>query len=194
MTRRNTLLWRSPSPFIRRIRRLWSRRTAWIAALIGGATVVVSCAPPEARTPAQAVAQLYAMLDALGVRTVPDSLSLQALRPFLSDSLAGALASADQERQAGVRSAPTAKAVWADGDPFSSLFEGRSSSRSDTVVMTGDTALVVVAFSNSTLRPVVNWRDTVVVTRERGRFVVADIRYGMASEFGFTGRLLENLH
>lgn len=159
-------------------------------ALIAGAGGAVSCAPSEAKTPAHAAVQLYAMLDALGVQTVPDSLSLTALRPFLSDSLADALAHADQARRTAARERPDEKPVFADGDPFSSLFEGRTSARPDTTITQGDTALVVMTFTNTTQRPAVNWRDTVVVTRERGRYVVADIRYGTTWEFGFTGRLL----
>lgn len=169
------------------------RRCLMGVAVIACAGGAVSCAPSEAKTPAHAAVQLYAMLDALGVQTVPDSLSLTALRPFLSDSLADALAHADQARREATRERPDEKPVFADGDPFSSLFEGRTSARPDTTITHGDTALVVMAFTNNTQRPAVNWRDTVVVTREQGRYVVADIRYGTTWEFGFTGRLLDLL-
>ncbi|HEY0930328.1 MAG TPA: hypothetical protein VGE27_10460 [Gemmatimonas sp.] len=138
--------------------------------------------------------QLYAMLDALGVRGVPDAEQLRALRPFLGDSLANALASADAARTTAAQRAPDEKPPFVDGDPFSSLFEGRTDARPDTVISHADTAFVVMAFSNATQRPAVNWKDTVVVTRAQGRFVVADIRYGTAWEFGFTGRLLNVLH
>ena len=152
------------------------------------------CAPKGSTTPSQTAMQLYAMLDALGVRGVPDEDALRALRPFLTDSLADALAHADAERRVAVQEAPDDKPPFADGDPFSSLFEGRTEARPDTVVMRGDTALVVMAFSNKTQRPAVNWRDTIVVTPFNGRLVVADIRYGAGWEFGFTGRLLEGLY
>ncbi len=137
--------------------------------------------------------QLYAMLDALGVRGVPDAESLRALRPFLTDSLAEALAHADAARRGAAARAPDEKPPFADGDPFSSLFEGRTDARPDTVLTRGDTALVVMAFSNATQRPPVHWRDTLVLTKSQGRLVVADIRYGAGWEFGFTGRLLEVL-
>lgn len=138
--------------------------------------------------------QLYAMLDALGVQGLPDEEALRALRPFLTDSLADALAQADVARRTAAAQAPEEKPPLADGDPFSSLFEGRTDARPDTVLTRGDTALVVMAFSNTTQRPAVHWGDTVVVTPAKGRLVVADIRYGAGWEFGFTGRLLEVLH
>ena len=46
-----------------------------------------------------------------------------------------------------------------------------------------------MAFTNDTQTPTVLWKDTVVVGRERGGYVVADLRYGASWEFAAHGRL-----
>ena len=176
----------------RSLRGLFDGRCPTLA-LVVLASLGSACAPAEATTPQHAVMQLYAMLDALGVHSVPDAPALRALRPFLGDSLAEALGRADAARTQAAQQEPDEKPPFADGDPFSSLFEGRTDARPDTVLVQGDTAFVVMAFANATQKPAVNWRDTVVVTRVDGRYVVADIRYGTDWEFGFTGRLLDLL-
>jgi hypothetical protein len=144
-------------------------------------------------TPTAAVMQFYTILDAIGVRRVPDATQWSSLRPFLADSLAGALAKARIARESAERAAPGEKPPFADGDPFSSLFEGRTSFVVESSIARGDSALVVVRFTNDTQKPAVQWRDTVVVIPDSGSLRIADIRYGTAWEFGYRGRLLELL-
>ncbi len=161
--------------------------------LTGTLAGVTACASPEASSPEQAAVRLYAMIDALGLRSIPDSLELRALRPFIADSLAGSLADAFRYRSEAARYDAANRPGWLEGDPFSSLAEGHNGGHPDTTLLERDTALVVMAFSSSDYEPPVSWRDTVVVTRQGGRYVVADVRYGAAWEFGFTGRLLDML-
>lgn len=134
--------------------------------------------------------QFYTMIDALGVHRVPDATSLSALKPYLSMQLANALASADSLRTADTQRAPNDKPAFADGDVFSSLFEGRTAFRVASATVRAETTFVVMALTYDTQKPAVTWRDTLVVVPESGRPVVADIRYGATWEFAYRGTLL----
>lgn len=152
-----------------------------------------SCAPHEAASPAEAVQQFYAMLDALGVHEVPDSLSLQAIRPFVADSLYQELSRISAGMSSSQRSNTVNEKASFKGDPFSSLTEGRTNARAISTVALPDTGLVITDFSNTSLRPSAKWIDTVVAIKEHGRWVVADIRYGTTWDYAFRGTLLDVL-
>lgn len=170
------------------------RRSRPLSMLFIAAALTVlpsGCAEREAATPAEAAQRFYAMLDALGVHSVPDSLSLVALRPFIADSLSTELIRASRAVDSKLRTGDTSRVLR--GDPFSSLIEGRTNARPIATIDMPDTGLVVAAVSNSAVKPSVNWTDTVVVVRERGRWVVGDIRYGAGWDFAFRGSLLDLL-
>jgi hypothetical protein len=162
-----------------------------LAVLVLGA-VAAACGR-EARAPSIAVSQFYSVLDAAGIHRVPDAAQMPALAPLLADSLRHALETARRTRESSERAAPGDKPPFADGDIFSSLFEGRSTWVVKDSLARGDTTFVLVQFSNETTKPAVTWQDTVVVVAQAQRFVIADIRFGTAWEFGFRGRLLELL-
>lgn len=168
------------------------RRALVRRALVAGvatATLTVAACRRGPATPTDAAMQFYTMLDALGVHRVPDATSLSALRPYISVQLANALAAADSLRSADMQRAPNDKPAFADGDVFGSLFEGRTSFRVASTTVRAETTFVVMALTNDTQKPAVNWRDTLVVVPESGRAVVADIRYGASWEFGYRGTL-----
>jgi hypothetical protein len=151
--------------------------------------LLAACGRPAA-TATEAVMQFYTVLDAAGVHRVPDATQLTAIAPYLTDSLAHALDRARATREAAEKSAPGEKPPFADGDIFSSLFEGRTAQVVKDSLARGDSTLVLVQFTNDTQKPPVQWQDTVVVVKQGGQFRLADIRYGTAWEFGFRGRLL----
>ena len=78
-------------------------------------------------------------------------------------AIALALASADSVRTADTKRAPTEKPAFADGDVFSSLFEGRTAFRVASTTVRAETTFVVMAFTYDTQKPAVTWRDTLVV-------------------------------
>jgi hypothetical protein len=168
-------------------------RIAQAALALLGVAAAASCRDRAPDTPATTVVQFYTMLDALGVHAIPEQTALTSLRPFVADSLASLLDAARQLRDSSAKAMPDEKPPFADGDPFSSLFEGRSTWTPAKTITVGDTALVVTTFTYAATPPTVTWSDTVVVTREHERFVVADIRYGTNWDFGFRGRLRELL-
>jgi hypothetical protein len=153
---------------------------------------LLACARP-ASTPEAAVVQFYTVLDALGIRRVPDATQRASLREFVTPALLEALAAADRARRTAEAAAPNEKPPFADGDPFSSLFEGRTSQRVLSTTARGDTSLVLTAFTNDDQKPPVSWQDTILVVQRNGKPVIADIRYGTTWEFGYRGSLLKNL-
>lgn len=177
---------------------MWGRcRSALLLPLL--APAVFSCASAEAASPAEASVRLYAVLDALGLQTMPDARELAAMEPFITASLASGL----QRAAAGLANCsaggrPDSHNAAGARDVFSSFFDGRTGGRPDTTMgaagrTEGDTSLVVMAFSNTDQKPQVQWTDTIVVLRTNNNYLVADIRYGQQWEFGFGGRLSEVL-
>jgi hypothetical protein len=141
----------------------------------------------------EAVEQWYAVLDALGTHTVPEPTALEALRPFMADTLVRLMQRAHVVRDSVRALVPREKPPFVDGELFASLFEGYTEGHPRATRTVGDTALVVMAFTNDIQKPTVRWSDTVVVVRERGRYVVVDLRYGAGWDFAAHGRLLSTL-
>ena len=159
----------------------------WVTLLVG--LGVLGCAPATPRTPAEAALQWYAVLDSLGVHTVPEPAALEPLRPFMADTMVQLMQRAHAARDSVRKLVPREKPPFVDGELFASLFEGYTETHPESTHIVGDTALVVMAFTNDTQKPAVRWTDTVVVVRERGRYVVADLRYGATWDFAAHGRL-----
>ncbi|MFN8718343.1 MAG: hypothetical protein ACK5XT_18430 [Gemmatimonas sp.] len=150
---------------------------------------LAACGKLEDATPADVAMQLYVTLEVSGVQTVPDDRARPGLQPYLSDSLYALLIAARRARDAAAASAPSGAAPNAEGDPFSSLPEGRNRYAAKTTLRRGDTALVLMDFTYDAQKPAVSWSDTLVITRQRGRHVVDDIRYGAGFEFAHQGTL-----
>lgn len=167
-------------------------RVARVLALMVAAASGVACRQGDA-TPRDVVVQFYTMRDALGVDGAPRATELTALRPFITDSLAQGLASADSLRIADMQRAPDEKPAFVEGDLFSSLFEGATGMTASAPVATGDVQLVPVTFTNDQEKPAVSWMDTVVVRKENGRWLVHDVRYGGTWAFANKGSLLRSL-
>jgi hypothetical protein len=129
------------------------------------------------------------MLDALGTHTVPEPQALDALRPFMTDSLHHLMQRAHAARDSVRALVPREKPPFADGELFASLFEGYTAWTPRATRTVGDTALVIMAFVNDTQTPEVRWTDTVIVVRERDRHVVTDVRYGAGWDFAARGTL-----
>jgi len=151
--------------------------------------VLSACAPSAPRSPDEAVSQWYTMLDALGTHTVPEPQALDALRPFMSDTLHHLMQRAHAVRDSVRALVPREKPPFVDGELFASLFEGYTAWNPMDTRAVGNTALVIMAFVNDTQKPEVRWTDTVIVVRERNRYVVTDVRYGAGWDFAAKGTL-----
>ena len=137
----------------------------------------------------EAAKRWYAVLDSLGVHTVPEPAALELLRPYMTDTLVQLMRRAHAVRDSVRGLVPREKPPFVDGELFASLFEGYTETHPQATRVVGDTALVIMAFTNDTQQPAVRWTDTVAVVRGRGGYVVADLRYGAGWDFAAHGRL-----
>lgn len=165
--------------------------------LIAGLTAVVLAATltgcPSPGRPQDAVAGLYRTLGTVHVRGAPSDAQLESIAPYLSEELREGLRAARRLQESERARSPGEKPPFTDGDLFSSLFEGPS--RFEIV---GDTASegrhhVVVRFTYDGASPTVSWEDVAVVEKERGHWVVSDVRYGGDWDFAAQGSLRKAL-
>ncbi len=119
---------------------------------------------------------------------------LARLSPYLSDELRDLLHAAATLRDVEAAAHPNEKPPFADGDLFSSLFEGPTSL---IVLANGDDGdprgHLAVQFTHDRSTPAVTWTDTLVIGQQAGRPVVADVIYGGTRDFATRGPLLETL-
>lgn len=144
-------------------------------------------------SPGDVVEDFYALRLELGTTGAPAPAELERMAPYLSTELRELLAQARKRREDEAARAPAEKPSFAEGDLFSSLFEGPTSFQVGADEATGDVHRVSVQLAHDLQQPVVSWTDKVVVGDEAGRWVVADIEYGGSWEFGNKGSLVSML-
>jgi hypothetical protein len=169
----------------------WSR-AAVCSTVAVTAAALVACGKTKDLSPADVALQFYVTLELGGVREVPEPRALIALEPYLTDTLITALRAARAVRDRPERGAGVSP-PFTDGNPFSGLFEGHSTYRVGTTARRGDTALVIMSFTNIEQKPTLAWQDTLVLvthgTGASSTWRVADLRYGTDWEFGYRGSL-----
>ena len=157
-----------------------------LAALLG------SCGNKE-QTPAGLVERFYsARLDAK-ITGAPTPDELGKLAPYLSEELRNLLEQARKRHDDETAATPGDKPSFADGDLFSSLFEGPNSFKVGADEATGDLHRVSVQLAYDRQQPVVSWTDKAVVKIENGKPVIIDIEYGGTWEFVYKGTLVSML-
>jgi len=168
-------------------------RLAALVSMAGLSLTAAACGPRGPVSASDTVVQFYVMLEVSGVRSIPEPRALLALEPYLTPSLAAQLRAAYAYRDSVVAAGARAPAPFSEGDPFSGLFEGQTQYVIKNTTTRGDSAFVLVNFSNTEQKPPVSWNDTVVVVRADRTWRVADIRYGAGWEFGYRGALTQLL-
>jgi hypothetical protein len=164
-----------------------------VAVVVAGA-LVLSCATRERGDAGAVVTQLYGTLIRLHVSGAPTPEALDSLSPFLSAELTKLLHDARAMHDADERRAPDEKPAFADGDLFTSLFEGhrRLEIAGDSVQPDGSHR-VAVHFTYDAAPPPVQWTDHVIVKGEGGRLVVSDVEYGGDWPFANKGSLVASI-
>lgn len=79
-----------------------------------------------AQTAAETTDQFYAKLASLNIRGLPDADQLKEISPFLSSNIIAVIRRDQKKQDAFSKKRPDEKPPWAEGDLFSSLFEGIS--------------------------------------------------------------------
>lgn len=116
--------------------------------------------------------QTYLKLKVFGL---PDDKQLRALSPFLTDDLIQLFEKAKQTQAQFVKEHPDEKGPWADGDLFTSLFEGAQKFQLGSVSMNGVRAEVPVNLSYHQGGATSRWTDVLVLTWTKDGWRVSDI-------------------
>jgi hypothetical protein len=140
------------------------------------------------------VEKFYAQLRSAAVSGAPTPDQLSRLAPYLSDSLQKLLVEARRLHDADAARAPYDKPSFADGDLFSSLFEGPSSVTVEGDSTTGEIYRVLAHMRYERATPATSWTDTAIVGPEEGRMVIRDIHYGGNWDFALKGTLQAQLN
>lgn len=166
----------------------WRRTSRLLIAL--ALFPVLGCSQADGTSPEDTVVALYRTLALGPVRGAPSAEQLASIAPYVSAELHDCLAAARRLQERERAESPGDKPSYADGDLFTSLFEGPTSFQILSNTARGDGHEVAVRFTYDRAQPAVAWTDVVVVKSERGHWVVADIVYGGNWDFANRGTLL----
>jgi hypothetical protein len=146
----------------------------------------------ERASPQLTANRFYRTYLKLKVRGLPDEKELKALSPFLSRDLEQLFIDARNTQQKYIREHPDDKPPWADGDLFTSLFEGANSFRVGAPRIKGDRAEVPVDLAYRRGGATSRWSDVLVLTRTSDGWRVWDIL--LKGEWAFkTGESLRSV-
>lgn len=134
------------------------------------------------KSPHQVASEFYTLVVREDPSGLPEARQMRLFAPYLSRSLRGLFAGAQKEQDEAVRARPDEKPPNVDGCLFSCLFEGPKRFRLNKPRLEGRFAYVGVEQSGEADGDV-KWTDTLVLVKERGRWLVWDIRMGCSWAF-----------
>ncbi|MFN7925965.1 MAG: hypothetical protein U0Q16_38055 [Bryobacteraceae bacterium] len=142
--------------------------------------------PPAlfSQTPEQSITSFYSTYKDLGFFGLPDSSQLAKLAPYLSTGLQALLQRAQSEQARCTKAYPDDVPPWSEGSLFTSNFEGF------TAFHTGQrtASRVALEFDYTENGKTFHWQDQIQVVKERGNWVIDDIRFrrpnGFTSGYG----------
>jgi hypothetical protein len=129
-------------------------------------------------TPKETARKLYNLVVKERISGLPDSRQMQLIRPYLSSDLRLLFSKAQKEQSAFSRKHPDEKPPWADGCLFSCAFEGPRSPRAGRARFSGRFAYVSIHQGRAKAGRGSSWIDTLVLIKEKERWVVWDVRMG----------------
>jgi len=155
--------------------------------------VFLGCQSTPEPDASDVVRQFYAAAIADHLSGAPTAPQLASLAPYMSDTLRALLAAARTRNEADVARAPDEKPSFAEGDLFSSLFEGPNEATVLADSARGPVRVATVRMTYSGTQPAVTWIDHVVLTKQAGRYVIDDVEYGGTWDFANKGTLRSSL-
>ena len=153
----------------------------------------VGCLSTPEPNASAVVQQFYAATIAEHMSGAPTAQQLATLAPYVSDTLRSLLAAARKRNEADVVRAPDEKPSFAEGDLFSSLFEGPNEATALADSARGALRVATVRLTYTGAQPALTWIDHVVLTEQAGRYVIDDIEYGGTWDFASKGTLRSSL-
>jgi hypothetical protein len=168
------------------------------AALLLSALLCACVKTPEAPdpTPQGVVKGFYDWRIHSQMTGAPDAQQLAEMQPYISAELHELLAKVRPEAtdaKPAKKKKQRGKRAFAEGDLFSSIFDGPTTFKIDDVATQGADQFVPVTFTSAKQLPSINWVDRVKVINENGHYVVADIEYASHWEFGVRATLIDAL-
>ncbi len=128
---------------------------------------------------------------------LPDKSQLARVEKHLSSTLAAAARTAQARQTACLKRRPDEKGPWAEGDLFSSNFEGFTRFQIATSPMrsTATRREYTIEFQYTENGRTFSWKDNAVVTLEHGRWLLDDVIYRRQEGFtsGFGANLKQSL-
>ena len=143
--------------------------------------------------PQAVVQQFYRAAIAGRVSGAPTTDQLATLAPYLSDTLHALLVAARKRNEADAARAPDEKPSFAEGDLFSSLFEGPNAVEVLADSVRGSSRVATVRMTYNGATPAVTWIDHVVLVRGKRGYVIDDVEYGGQWDFASKGTLKSSL-
>jgi len=135
----------------------------------------VVSAQTSASSPTRAADKFYRTYLRLQIRGLPNDQQLKALSPLIAPDLKELLESARSTQAKFIQEHPDEKPPWADGDLFTSLFEGAQSFRLGRATVQGDRRQVPVYLVYRQGGSTTRWSDELVLVRSGNRWLVSDI-------------------
>lgn len=163
------------------------------AAALGLAPATLSPDAEALRAATTVVTDFYDMRQVLGRTGLPDAEEMKAYRAFLCPTLANAMDEARERQQAYAAAHPDDKPPLADGDLFSSLFEGPEVVTAAGTEVDGAGARVTLAMRLGDGDGATRWKDKVLLSRYEDVWCIADVEFGGDWPFANKGRLSESL-
>ncbi len=157
-----------------------------------------ACKHDGPEPPSPVVVAFYSWRVASRTTGAPTAAELQQFAPLLSDTLTALLRAASALRDREAARAPNEKPPFAEGDLYSSLFEGPTKFALVRDTVAARQHKTIVAFTHITNGDSYSWTDTVLIgKKQNGKKkpfdVIEDVMYGGAGEFGNHGSLRKNL-
>jgi hypothetical protein len=154
---------------------------------------VAACRSQPEADPKAVVQQFYSATIAGKVSGAPTTEQLATLAPYLSDTLHALLVAARKRNETDAARAPDEKPAFAEGDLFSSLFEGPNAVEVLADSARGAARVATVRMTHTGATPAVTWIDHVVLVRGKRGYVIDDVEYGGPWDFASKGTLKSSL-
>jgi hypothetical protein len=131
---------------------------------------------PQQQSAKSFAARFYRTYLKLKIRGLPDSKEYRVLSPFLSQDLRRLFEAAARKKERFIKeNASDLKPPWADGDLFTSLWEGAQSFQLGSPRIRGKYAEVAVHLVYGAGKSVTRWSDNIVLVRTKDGWRVWDI-------------------
>jgi hypothetical protein len=141
-------------------------------------------------SPASVVNAFYKKHSELQLSGAPSPQQLKVVAPYLSQHLQALLERAWHQREQDLRASPDEKPAFAEGDLFTSLFEGPTSFQVLNTESLAHEYAVTVRFDRQSGKERSTWNDIVRVASMQGKLVIVDVEYGGKWDFAPKGTLV----